>query len=649
LTVLKKIDACTDNTAHPFSSLFGPCYSDTQAVCFRLWAPDVDAVTLHVYNVKGNSLSVFATKVMTPCLNGWFKLDFSLSSEQLAYQFELPSGLLIPDPASRAQLDDVHGPTLLLPSSWYDLSPSSPSIKSSIPWDEHVFYELHIGAFTPDGTFRAAIEKLSHLKKLGITAIQLMPVADFPGPFNWGYDGVLLFAPDTTYGSPSDLKAFVDAAHALGIAVYLDVVYNHFGPEGNYLHTSTTPFFDTSLETPWGSAIAFSKHGLPQAEVRQFFIENALHWLNVYGFDGLRLDAVHEIYDASHPHFLTELAHVVGENTQGKNLVLEDDKSQAHYLSAYPTQESEKSFYTAEWSDDLHHCLHVMLTMENDGYYKHYRNGDTLEQPLLLLGRALTQGFSYQGDVPDGKLFTLQRGEKTSHLPLTHFVNFLQNHDQIGNRALGNRLSSQVSPDAYHLAQSVVFLAPTVPLLFMGEEWLSHQPFMFFSQLSESLNEAIREGRKQAFNYFEQFHSFESLISDPCENATFESCKLDWRGLESEQGQEQFERLKQLIEIRQKYIVPLGRQLMPEQHAFSVIGESQGGDVHWCGQAMSYGVMANFSASPIELDERQRERLKMLTIFYTSMRPSEIEILKTLPPYSFIWYQHENKGAVYGQ
>jgi malto-oligosyltrehalose trehalohydrolase len=370
------------------------------------------------------------------------------------------------------------------------------------PWktggtEESVIYELHIGTFTSDGTFRAAIDKLDDLVELGVTAIELMPIADFPGARNWGYDGVYLFAPDATYGRPEDLKVLADAAHANGLMIFLDVVYNHFGPDGNYLDAYACQFFTDRHKTPWGAAINYD--GPDSRPVRNFMIHNALYWLEEFHFDGLRLDAVHAIIDDSEMHLLEELADRVRDTFCGErhiHLILENEENEAHRLKRGPG--GEPRIYTAQWNDDVHHVLHTAATGEDAGYYAEYR-GDTDK-----LARSLAEGFAFQGEMMAYR--GEPRGEPSAHLPPTAFVAFIQNHDQVGNRAFGDRLTASTPAEAVRAIAAIYLLAPQIPMLFMGEEWAAAQPFPFFCDFEAELGEAVRKGRREEFAKFPEFH-----------------------------------------------------------------------------------------------------------------------------------------------
>ena len=390
---------------------------------------------------------------LDPLDDGWHELIARNIACRARYRFVLSDGMRVPDPASRFQPDDVHGPSELIdPRAWH----WNDDAWKGRPWEEAVLYELHLGAFTPDGTFRAAIDKLDHLAELGITALEIMPVADFPGKRNWGYDGVLPFAPDSSYGRPDDFKALIEAAHARGMMVLLDVVYNHFGPDGNYLSLYAPQFFTERHKTPWGAAINYD--GPSSRPVREFFIHNALYWLEEFHLDGLRLDAVHAIIDDSPVDILQELAERVQSTDFGRSvrLVLENEKNQARRLMR--ESDGRPRWYTAQWNDDVHHVLHTAATGESHTYYGPYL-GDTSK-----LGRALAEGF------------VRERGESSGHLPPTAFIAFIQNHDQIGNRAVGDRLPCAASQAPVGAVAAVYLLLPQIPMLFMGEEWGADSP-----------------------------------------------------------------------------------------------------------------------------------------------------------------------------
>lgn len=464
---------------------------------FAFWAPDCARVTLEI---TGGEIASEEKISMRAEAEGRFVAMASCGAGA-RYRFRVRPDLAVPDPAARAQAGDVHDASLVVDPCAYEWR--HPGWRGR-PWHEAVLYELHVGAM---GGFAGVESRLGALKRLGITAVELMPVADFPGRRNWGYDGVLPYAPDAAYGTPEDLKRLIDAAHGLGLMVLLDVVYNHFGPDGNYLGAYASRFFRTDVATPWGKAIDFR-----QPEVRRFFIDNALLWLKEYRFDGLRFDAVHAIRDRS---FLLALERAVrAEIEPGRHvhLVLENDENDAGILRAGPHLPG----FDAQWSDDAHHALHVLLTGECSGYYADY------PEPAASLARVLASGFAYQGEASpyrEGR----RRGTPSLHLPPTAFVVFLQNHDQIGNRAFGERLSVLAPADALRAASVLLLLAPHIPLLFMGEEWGETRPFLFFTDHGERLAALVREGRRREFCRFAGFaDAAESAhIPDPNDQAVF--------------------------------------------------------------------------------------------------------------------------------
>ena len=532
------------------ASRFGPRIEPQGGVTFRLWAPAAKRVDLVCDRVLP----------LSPTVDGWFELFIREAESGFRYRFRVDGELDVPDPASHFQPDDVSGPSEVVA---YDYAWRCTDW-SGRPWSEAVFMELHVGTFTPAGTFRGVIERLDHLVETGVTAIELMPVADFPGRRNWGYDGVLLYAPDSAYGRPDDLKALVDAAHARGLMVFLDVVYNHFGPEGNYLGRYAPSFFTSDRHTPWGDAIDYR---VPQ--VRAFAIENALHWLRHYRFDGLRLDAVHAIEEAGEPPVLEALSRAVGEFAKetGRHihLVLENDDNRASLLD--PATAIPAGKYRAQWDDDYHHVWHTLLTGEGGGYYADYA-----ATPREGIARSLASGFVYQGDPSSHRKGSL-RGEPSGHLPPAAFVNFLQNHDQIGNRAFGERLTSLVPADAIDAALAVTLLAPSPPLLFMGEEWGATQPFPFFCDFSGDLAEAVRNGRAREFEA--QFRDLPAgkAIPDPLAEDTFRSAALNWADLNRESHSARWEIVRALLRTRRREIVPLLDRIVASAGVAEVDGQ----------------------------------------------------------------------------
>jgi len=495
----------------------GPLLLDDSRTRFRLWAPDAQSVSLLL--IGG------ATLPMQRFEEGWYSLDIEVGAGT-AYRFLIDDQLQVPDPASRAQAGDIHEPSLVIDPNAYAWRNRQ---WRGRPWHETVLYELHVGAC---GGYAQIEQRLAALAELGVTAIELMPLAEFPGSRNWGYDGVLPYAPEASYGSPDDLKRLIDTAHGHGLMVFLDVVYNHFGPDGNYLGRYAKHFFRHDQQTPWGDAIDFRRR-----EVRDFFIDNALMWLNEYRFDGLRLDAVHAIPERS---FLTELAERVRAETEpGRHvhLVLENEDNRVRLL--------EQGF-TAQWNDDGHNVLHSLLTGESQGYYADFQQDATGK-----LVRFLGEGFIYQGQ-QDRRGHA--RGEPSGHLSPTSFVLFLQNHDQTGNRAFGERLITLAEPDALRAATALLLLSPMIPLLFMGEEWGARDPFLFFTDHHGELADAVREGRRNEFAEFSEFadEATRARIPDPNAAETFEASRPDVANIDSQWA----ELYRHLLDIRHREIMP---------------------------------------------------------------------------------------------
>ncbi|WP_028693646.1 malto-oligosyltrehalose trehalohydrolase [Pseudomonas cremoricolorata] len=488
---------------------------DATSARFALWAPGARDVSVEVAGQSPLTLQ--------PEPDGWFSATGPAQAGQ-HYRFVIDGQLKVADPASRYQPEGVNGPSEVVAPEWFAWQHPF----NGRPWHEAVIQEVHVGVL---GGYKGVAEQLPRLAKLGITAIELMPLGQFPGERNWGYDGVLPFAPQHSYGTPEELCQLVDEAHRLGMAVMLDVVYNHFGPDGNYLHEYAPSFFNEAKKTPWGAAIDFK-----QAAVREFFMQNALMWLQDYRIDGLRLDAVHAI---DSPDFLKQLSQRVREQTAGREvwLVLENEHNQAFLL--------EEDF-DAQWNDDGHNALHVLLTGETEGYYADYK-----DRPIEQLARCLAEGFVFQGQQ---NRHGEARGEPSGHLPPSAFVLFLQNHDQIGNRALGERLTRLCPPAALRAATGLLLLSPMIPLLFMGDEEGSRAPFLFFTDFHDELADAVREGRRGEFAHFAAFADPDTRenIPDPNALATFHSSQphgddvlAGWHGL-----------YQQLLALRHQRIVP---------------------------------------------------------------------------------------------
>ncbi|PIB55183.1 malto-oligosyltrehalose trehalohydrolase [Pseudomonas sp. 2995-1] len=493
----------------------GAIMLDAQHTRFALWAPDAFYVSVELEDGK--------SVAMLPQAEGWFEVEIKCP-EGTRYRYNIDGEKDVPDPASRAQACDVHGWSRVVDPLAYKWRHSQ---WQGRPWHEAVIYELHVGAM---GGYAGVEKHLPRLAELGVTAIELMPLAQFPGERNWGYDGVLPYAPHSSYGTPEQLKHLIDSAHEHGLAVILDVVYNHFGPDGNYLGQYAQGFFREDVHTPWGAGIDFERR-----EVRHFFLDNALMWLMEYRFDGLRLDAVHAI---DNPGFLQQLAQRVRQQVDtGRHvwLVLENEFNQASLL---------EHDFDAQWNDDGHNALHVLLTGETDAYYSDFAADTTAK-----LARCLGEGFIYQGETTR---HGHTRGEPSAHLPPSAFVLFLQNHDQIGNRALGERLHQLCSPQALKAATTLLLLSPMIPLMFMGDEVNAKEPFLFFTDHHGELAEAVREGRRNEFADFTAFQDPErrERIPDPNALPTFQQSNPTFT--DSEQAQF----YRQLLSLRHRHLVP---------------------------------------------------------------------------------------------
>jgi maltooligosyltrehalose trehalohydrolase len=495
---------------------FGAQLLDDGHVRFRLWAPGQQAVSLMLHDTA---------LPMRRDEGGWFEVTAPCEAGT-AYCYRLADGVTVPDPASRAQSADVHGPSVVVDPRAYHWRNSE---WRGRPWHEAVLYELHAGIC---GGFTGVARELPRLASLGVTTVELMPINDFPGRHNWGYDGVLPFAPDRAYGTPDELKALVDAAHDHGLMIFLDVVYNHFGPDGNYLSRYAPQFFRDDSNTPWGSAIDFRR-----PEVRNYFTQNALYWLMEYRFDGLRFDAVHAITEQDWVDEMARKVRQIVEPGRHVHLVLEHHNDASHL----------ERDCDAQWNDDGHNALHVLLTGENGGYYADYQD------PAEKLARCLAEGFAFQGEVSHYQGGS--RGMPSAHLPPTAFVLFLQNHDQIGNRAFGERLTLLADQRALEAAIALLLLCPQIPLLFMGEETASRTPFLFFTDHSAELACAVREGRRAEFARFPQFADPEQRkrIPDPNAPDTFTASIPRANSADGETREALYRRL---LALRREEIVP---------------------------------------------------------------------------------------------
>lgn len=499
-------------------------------VRFRLWATGQQRVTLRL---SGKDIE------MTPQADGWFETQVAGVAANAEYDFVLADGTAVPDPAARAQKAEVNGPSLVIDPDAYQWQNTG---WKGRPWQESVVYELHIGTFTPEGTFRAAIEKLPMLAETGITMLEVLPVSQFGGNRGWGYDGVLLYAPHAAYGSPDDFKAFIDAAHGHGLSVVLDIVLNHFGPEGNYLPLLAPDFFHKERQTPWGAGIAYDVDA-----VRRYIVEAPLYWLQEFNLDGLRFDAIDQIDDPSEKHVLIEIAERIRATITDRpvHLTTEDCRN---VTFLHPRDENgDAPLFTGEWNDDFHNAVHVLATGETHAYYQ-----DFADQPEQRVARALAEGFVYQGEVSpqSGE----PRGVKSSSQPPVAFVDFIQNHDQTGNRAQGERLVSLAGAERTQVLLAMLLVSPHIPLLFMGEEYGEIRPFLFFTDFHGDLAKAVREGRAREF---EGHAGHGETVPDPNDVTTFEQSKLNWPRTETPEGQQWLALTRHLLALRQEHIVPL--------------------------------------------------------------------------------------------
>jgi maltooligosyltrehalose trehalohydrolase len=551
---------------------------------FRLWAPDAETVSLTLQDGRQIAMAMES--------GGWFGLTTSEAAVGTRYRYRIGNGFY-PDPASRRQPDGALGLSAVVDPAAYDWGDAA---WEGLPWNQAVIYELHPGTFSERGTFDGVIEHLDHLVELGVTLIELMPVADCPGRWNWGYDGVLPFAPTERYGGPEGLKRLVDACHRRGLGVILDVVYNHFGPSGNFLHAYASKFFTEKHKTPWGAGLNFDDAGADN--VRGFFIENALYWLEEFHFDGLRFDAVHAIKDTSLPPFLVALGDEIRRRVPGRriHLILENDANEADRLG-YLAGGSGR--YDAQWNDDFHHALRVALTGAHGGYYDDYA-----DDPVARIGLALAEGFVYQGEASAHR-GGAARGQPSGDLPTTSFVNFIQNHDQVGNHAYGWRLPHFADRETLSAAAAILLLSPGIPMLFMGEEWATDRPFPFFCDFDGELADAVRNGRAAEFASFPEFRdeAARARIPDPLAEATFLSAKLDWDARDRPPHAEMLALYRELITLRRRHIVPLLPNADRPRGQFVRLGAG-GLEVRWRLDGAELTLLANLGTAPIDADER---------------------------------------------
>ncbi|MDQ7984673.1 malto-oligosyltrehalose trehalohydrolase [Pseudomonas sp. G34] len=534
---------------------------------FALWAPDAKRVAVTLQDDTQHEMSAND--------DGWFTASLPLAAGT-DYQYLIDGHLRVPDPASRWQANDVHGPSRVIDPQAYHWRSNQ---WQGRPWQETVLYEVHVGTL---GGYAAVAEKLPALAELGITAIELMPLGEFPGGRNWGYDGVLPYAPDSSYGTPDELRSLIDRAHELGLMVFVDVVYNHFGPDGNYLGQYASAFFREDVHTPWGPAIDFRRR-----EVRDYFIDNALMWVQDYRIDGLRFDAVHAIGERDFLLEMAERLHASIPASRHLHLVLENEHNDAELL---------QQGFVAQWNDDGHNVLHHLLTGEHEGYY-----ADFAEDATHKLARCLREGFIYQGETTR---HGTARGSSSGHLPPSAFVLFLQNHDQVGNRAVGERLRTLADDHALKSATALLLLSPMIPLLFMGEEWGSEQPFQFFTSHNDELGEAVRKGRQNEFKDFSKFSG--QAIPAPNDASTFETSMPDYHNRDTADGSAWQAFYRELLSLRHQHIVPRlpGSQALESR----VLGEAAVTASWQLGDGQVLHIALNLGREPVDAVAAQGAR-----------------------------------------
>ncbi|MDQ3705080.1 MAG: malto-oligosyltrehalose trehalohydrolase [Chloroflexota bacterium] len=497
-------------------------------VRFRVWAEAVERVEVAILGAEGKEERAHE---LARDPEGYFEGLVEGIGAGTRYMYRLNGDTLRPDPASRYQPEGVHGPSEVVDPAFQ----WSEGAWRGLPLEEMLIYEVHIGTATPEGTFEAFIEKLPYLESLGVNTIEIMPVADFPGERNWGYDGVDLFAPANAYGGPEGLKRLVDAAHARGIAVLQDVVYNHLGPDGNYLRDFSRSYFTEAHKTPWGDALNYAN-----PHVREFFLSNAIYWAQEYNMDGLRLDATHAILDDSDPHILKEIPARIRETLpSGRHFVVtaEDERNDVSLIT--PTEQGGAGI-DAVWADDFHHEVRSAVAGDNEGYYIDY-TGEAAD-----IAATLNQGWFYTGQ--KSRFSGHKRGTDASRVDPPHFVYCIQNHDQIGNRPLGDRLTESTGLDAYRAASALLLLAPYTPLLFQGQEWAASTPFLFFTHHNPELGKLVTEGRRSEFASFKGFHGEE--VPDPQAASTFMASKLNWHEVEEGEHAQTLALYRELLRLR---------------------------------------------------------------------------------------------------
>ncbi|MDB5945863.1 MAG: malto-oligosyltrehalose trehalohydrolase [Ramlibacter sp.] len=601
---------------------FGASLRDGGGVDFRLWAPAAASCELALYLGAAPEPLLLPAEADTA---GWWECFADVAMAGSRYQWRIDGQPLVPDPASRQNPDGVHQPSSVVDPAQFEWDGGW----LGRPWSEVVLYELHVGAFTREGTFAAAAGRLEQLAALGITAIELMPVAAFGGRFGWGYDGVLPFAPHPAYGTPDELKHLVQQAHRLNMMVFLDVVYNHFGPDGNYLGRYAPDFFSKTHQSPWGAAINFDGPG--SRTVRDFFIHNALYWIEEYRIDGLRLDAVHAITDSSEPDVVEELSHAVREMAGSRHvhLVTENENNVHRRLAGEP----QPGRYDGQWNDDFHHALYVSLTGDSSGYYHDYG-----AQPVDLLARSLTNGMLFESShrQPGG---AREACIPAPPQPLSAMVNCAHNHDQTGNRAFGERLTQLVPPAAAELATLLALLTPATPLLFMGEEFGATEPFLYFADWEGELREAVREGRKREFGHVvRQADGTERPLPDPCDARTFAASHPDQAGCETGRGRYWLQRVRDALAVRRQAIVPRQGLLATGDHRSERIGPG-GIRVRW--HYRDRAVLAldlNISPEPLDAGSGALAVPAAAEVLFEQNRPDRDPVSRHWPAWSALWF-----------
>lgn len=583
-------------------------------VSFWVWAPHASRLELVLFSGREEA----ERRVLQSERDGYFSLRVPGLGPGANYAYSVDGSPPLPDPASRYQPEGVHGPSQVVDLAF----PWTDSEWKGMPLEKFIIYELHIGTFTPEGTFDAACERLGYLKELGVTAVEVMPVAQFPGTRNWGYDGAQLFAVQNSYGGPTAFQRFVNACHEHGLAVILDVVYNHLGPEGNYLH-QYGPYFTDKYKTPWGPAINYDGRG--SDAVRHFVISNSLQWVCDFHVDALRLDAVHGIFDFSAKHILAEVKEAVDEAAarlgRAVYVIAESDLNDVRII-----EERGRGGYglDAQWSDDLHHSIHALLTGERDGYYLDFGSP-------AHLAKALAKTFVYDGCY---SLYRQRRhGSDASQMPGNKFVVCMQNHDQVGNRLLGERISTLVSREAQRLAAALVLCSPYIPLIFMGEEYGEQRPFLYFiSHGDEALARAVREGRRREFSAFQ----WKGEMPDPQAEQTFLASKLNWAALAEERHREHLAFYKRLIELRKNHpaLSSLSKERMKVELAGNLLFVKR-----WSADGRGLLLCYNLSDVPSSLFERASVRSSrcLMTSYSESGEPEACGEL--LRPYEFRVYE----------